>query len=76
MTIDKKIGFERLDGGETVRVHKGNKFQQDKAKFKMKIRGKKKVKWGKKKEQQNMRMEINYNINSSDLICTDLKDKK
>ena len=40
------------------------------------IRGKKKVKWGKRREEQNVRIEINYNINSSDLTCTNLKDKK
>ena len=43
----------------------------------MKIgRGKKKVKWSKRREVQNMRFEINYNIKTSDLICTNLKDKK
>ena len=36
----------------------------------------KKVKWGKRKEEQNMRIEINYNIISGDSICTNLKDKK
>ena len=28
MTIDKNIGFERLEGGEIVRVQNGNKLQQ------------------------------------------------
>ena len=28
MTIDKKIGFERLDGGEMVKVQNGNKLWQ------------------------------------------------
>ena len=50
---------------------------REKTKFKTKIvRGKNKVKWGKKREEQNMRIEINYNIKSSDLIYTNLKDKK
>ena len=40
------------------------------------IRGKKKVKWGKSREEQNMTIEINRNIKSSGLICTNLKDKK
>ena len=41
----------------------------------MKIkRGNKKEKLDKRKEEQNMRFEINYNIKSSDLICTNLKD--
>ena len=48
-----------------------------KTKFKMKIRrGRKKMKQGKRREEQNMRFEVNYNIKSSDLICTNLKDKK
>ena len=34
------------------------------------------MKWVKRREEQNMRIEINYNINFSDLICTSLKDKK
>ena len=42
----------------------------------MKIRGKKKVKWGERREEQNMRTGRKYNIKSSDLmICTNLKDK-
>ena len=40
------------------------------------IRGKKKIKWGKRRKEQNMTIEINYNIKSSDLIYTNLKDKK
>ena len=40
-----------------------------KTKFNMKIiRGKKKVKWGKRREEQNMRIEINYSIKFSGLI--------
>ena len=42
----------------------------------MKIRGKKKVKWSKRRQEQNIRIEINYNIKSNVLICTNLKDKK
>ena len=50
---------------------------REKTKFKMKIRrGKKKLKWSKRREEQKMRFEINYNIKSSDLTCTNLKDKK
>ena len=41
----------------------------------MKIR-KKKVKWRNRREEQNMRFEINYNIKTSNLICTNMKDKK
>ena len=40
------------------------------------MRGKKKVKWGKRREDQNMRIEINYNIKPSDLKCSNLKDNK
>ena len=39
------------------------------------MKRKEEVKWGKRKEEQNMGIEIN-NIKSSDLICTNLKDKK
>ena len=43
----------------------------------MKIRrGKKKVIWSKRREEQNMRFEIKYDIKTSDLIGTNLKDKK
>ena len=54
MTIDKKIGFERLDGEEIVRVQEWKQISVGKkTKFKMKIiRGKKKVKWGKKREEE------------------------
>ena len=77
MTSDKENGFERLKGVEIVGVQNRNKFvAREKTKYKMKIRGKKRVKWGKRKEEQNIRFEINYNIKSSDLKCTHLKDKK
>ena len=36
----------------------------------------KKVKWAKRRDGQNMWIEIHYSIKSSDLICTDLLDKK
>ena len=50
---------------------------REKIKFEMKITwGKRKVKWAKRKEGQNMWIEIHYSIKSSDLICTDLLDKK
>ena len=39
------------------------------------MKGKKDVKWGKRREEQNMRIEVKYNIMSSDLICTNLKDR-
>ena len=29
MTIEKKLGFERLDGEEIVRAQNGNKLQQE-----------------------------------------------
>ena len=29
MTIDKKIGFDRVKGGEIVRVQNGNKLSQE-----------------------------------------------
>ena len=49
----------------------------EKTEFEMKIiQGKKKVKWAKKREGQNMWIEIHYSIKSSDLICTNLLDKK
>ena len=39
-------------------------------------RGKKKVKLSKRREEQNMKFEINYNIKTSEIIGTNLKDKK
>ena len=36
----------------------------------------KKVKWGKRREGQNMLVEVNCSIKSSDLICTNLMGKK
>ena len=64
--------------GSTGRNSKSVKvLAREKRKFKMKmIRGKKKVKQDKRREEQNMRSEVNYNIKSSDLIFTNLKDKK
>ena len=50
---------------------------REKIKFEMKITwGKRKVKWAKRKEGQNMWIEIHYSIKSSDLMCTNLLDKK
>ena len=48
---------------------------REKTKFKMKIRIGKMVKWSKRREEQNMRFEINYSIKTSALIGTHL-DKK
>ena len=48
MTIERKIGFEMLDGGEIVRAQNGNKLLQDETKFEIKITGEKKVKWGRR----------------------------
>ena len=45
-------------------------------KNKMKIIRKKKVKLGKRREGQNIWIEINYSMKCSDLICINLKDKK
>ena len=42
----------------------------------MKTRKVKKMKWSKRREEENMGFEIYYNIKTSDLICTNLKDKK
>ena len=47
-----------------------------KTEFKIKIMRRNKVKWSKRRVGQNMWIEINYSIKSSDLICTDLLDKK
>ena len=50
---------------------------REKTKFEMKIiQRKRKVKWDKRREGQNMWIEINDSIKSSDLICTKLLDKK
>ena len=50
---------------------------RDKAKFVIKImRRKRKVKWAKRREGQKKWIEIQYSIKFSDLICTDLLDKK
>ena len=49
---------------------------REKAKFKTKIIRGKTVKWGQRRKEQNRRTEIKYNIKSSGLLCTNLKDKK
>ena len=52
MTNDKKDGFERLEGGEILRVWNRSKSQQEK-KIETKIsRGRKKMKWNKKREEK------------------------
>ena len=48
---------------------------REKTIFEMKIIRRKKVKWGKRREEQNMRFEINCDIKSSDLKCTNLMGK-
>ena len=50
---------------------------REKIKFKTKLRRRgKKVKWSKRWEEQDKRLEINYNIKSSNLLGTKLKEKK
>ena len=49
---------------------------REKTKFKMKIMRGKKVKWCKRREGQNMWIEIKCSKKSRYLICTDLLDKK
>ena len=44
--------------------------------MKTKIGGRKKGKWSKRREEQNTRFEIKYNINPSDILGPNLKDKK
>ena len=63
------------------RISKTGKWKQvvvrEKTKFEMKILwGKRKVRWAKRREGQNMWIEIHYSIKSSDLICINLLDKK
>ena len=49
--------------------------EREKIKCEMKIgRVKKKVNWSKRREEQNVRFEIN--TETSELICTNFKDKK
>ena len=55
----------------------GMETSHSKRENKMKIRREKQnFKWSKRREEENMRFEINYNIKTSDLIRTNLKDKK
>ena len=58
MAIDKKIGFERLDRGEILICEMEmscNKKENSNYYFQMKIiRGKKTVKWTKRREGKNM----------------------
>ena len=71
----RKMVFRSWRGRNTKSTELKPAIARDKIKFKMKRRGKKKIQWGKRREEQNM-FEINYNIKTSDLICTNLKDKK
>ena len=50
---------------------------REKVEFKTKIgRGNKKVKWNRRREEQKMRFEINYNIKPCDILGPNLKDMK
>ena len=50
---------------------------REKTKFEMRIlQGKKKVRWAKRREAQNMWIEIHYSIKPSELLYTNLLDKK
>ena len=50
---------------------------REKTKFEMRIlQGKRKVRWAKRREGQNIWIEIHYSIKSSDLLYTNLLDKK
>ena len=69
--------WEARQGRNSKSVKWKQVVAREKTKFKTKIIwGKKKVKWGKRREGQIMCTEINYSVKSSDLICTNLKDKK
>ena len=70
----EKWFWETGGGGNSKNTEWKQAIARKKTKFKMKIkRGNKKEKLDKRKEEQNMRFEINYNIKSSDLICRNLK---
>ena len=59
MTNDKKNGFKWLEWGQIVRMQNRNIVAREKIKFKTKVkRGRKKVKWSKRREEQNMKFEI------------------
>ena len=50
---------------------------REKTKFEMRIlQGKRKVRWAKRREGQNIWIEIHYSIKPSDLLYTNLLDKK
>ena len=59
---------------------KSAEWKQDvgrkKTEFKTKIIRGKTVKYGKRREEQNIWLKVKYNIKSSDLTCTNLKEKK
>ena len=49
----------------------------EKTKFEMRIlQGKRKVRWARRRERQNMWIEIYYSIKSSELLYTNSLDKK
>ena len=78
MTIDKKF-FVCVSGLGRNNKSMGKKqvVARQKTKLEMKImQGKRKVKWGKRMEGQNLGIEVHYSIKSSDLKCTNLLDKK
>ena len=69
--------FWEAGGGRDIKSTERNQVvARMKTTFKMKIRGKRKMIWSKRREGQNTRFKLKYNIKSSDLICTILKDKK
>ena len=50
---------------------------REKIEFKTKIiSGRKKVKWSRRREEQNMGFEINYNIKAGNILGPNLKGKK
>ena len=52
MINGNKDGFERVEGGEIVKVRNRNKvWKGQKIKFKTKIKGRKKAKWSKRRAE-------------------------
>ena len=50
---------------------------REKPKFEMRIlQGKRKVRWAKRRKEQNIELKYTYSIKSIDLISTNLLDKK
>ena len=63
MTLDKRIYFECLDRGEIMSVEWKQVITREKTEFEMRIlQGKRKVRWDKRREGQNMLIEIHYSI--------------